>query len=117
MKNVFKKFNVRKFRMSAIKMAIAACTFAMMSCTSLVAFAADEGGSKSYATAETTNFIGLAFWVLRGMIFFGGGAIGALKLVNGKADENPRDTHAGIGLLVVTGLAIAGTFVVEGYMK
>ena len=98
-------------------MAITACTFAVMSCTSLVAFAEGEGGSKSYATAETSNLIGLAFWVLRGMIFFGGGAIGTLKIVNGRADENPRDTHAGIGLLVVTGLAIAGTFVVEGYMK
>ncbi len=117
MKNVIKKFDVRKFRMAVIKMAITACTIAMAACSSaMIAFAEGEGGG-SYATAETSNFIGLAFWVLRGMIFFGGGAIGALKIVNGRADENPRDTHAGIGLLVVTGLAIAGTFVVEGYMK
>lgn len=112
-KEINKKLDVRKFRMAVIKMAIAAWTFAMMSCTSTVAFA--EGGG--YATAETINLIGLAFWVLRGMIIFGGGAIGTLKIVNGKADENPRDTHAGIGLLVITGLAFAGTFVVEGYMN
>lgn len=117
MKNVIKKFDVRKFRMAVIKMAITACTFAMMSCCSLVAFAEGEGGGSSYATAETKNFIGLAFWILRGMIFFVGGGLGLYKIVQGKAEENPRDSKSGIGLVVLTGLAIAGTFVVEGYMK
>ena len=40
MKNVIKKFDVRKFRMAAIKMAITACTVATMVCSAaMVAFA------------------------------------------------------------------------------
>lgn len=116
MKNTKKKFDVRKYRMTAIKIAIAFCTLCMACSTSLVAFAEGEGGGGSYATGESKALFALAFWILRVIIFFAGGAIGMMKLVNGKADENPRDTNAGIGLLIVTGAAIAGTFIVENYV-
>ena len=118
MKNVIKKFDVRKFRMTVIKMAITACTCAMMSCFSLVAFAEGEGGGgSSYGTAETSKFIGVAFWILRAMIAFTGGGLGAYKMIQGKAEENPRDSKSGLGLIVLTGLVFGATFVVEGYVK
>ena len=43
MKNSIRKFNVRKFRLAAIKMAITACTIAMAMCsTVMVYFAAND---------------------------------------------------------------------------
>ena len=121
MKNVIKKFDVKKFRMAAIKMAITACTIAMaMGTTAMMAFAAnDENATPSQVTNTGTmnTIISVVFWVIRIIILIAGGGPALIKIVQGQSDENPRDRNAGIIAAVVTGACFAASFAIEGLIK
>lgn len=121
MKNSIRKFNVRKFRLAAIKMAITACTVAMAMCnTVMMAFAEDNASGNLENTNPTgvkTNtmntMITLAFWAVRIIIIFTGGVPGIIKINQGNADENAKEKNAGIVSVVVAGVCFAATFAVE----
>lgn len=115
MKTVIRKFDVNKFRMTAIKLSIAACTIAMMCGTAMSAFATGEPSETDKATMNTLS--GLVFWIIRIAILIIGGGPSLIKIVQGQTDENPRDRNAGIAGLVITGAAFAGTFVVAGLLN
>ena len=116
MKNVIKKFDVRKFRMAVIKMAITACTVAAMVCsTAMIAFADNSENSAPSGVGGTNTkntLITLVFWIIRIAILIIGGGPSLIKIVQGQTDENTRDRNAGIAGLVITGAAFAGTFVI-----
>lgn len=113
MKNSIRKFNARKFRIAATKLTIMALTLAVMSNMGLVSFAAEAAPSGADTTAMST-LVTVVFWVVRIFILAIGGIPSTIKLVQGQTDENPRDRNAGIAGLVVTGAAVAATFVVSG---
>ncbi len=113
--NILRKFNTRKFRMSVIKMAITACTIAMAMSNAMITFAANDENATpdNVKTGTMTSLVGVGFWILRGAIIAIGGIPAILKIVQGKADENPRDTQAGYSLAVITGLAFGASFLIE----
>lgn len=116
MKNVIRKFDVRKFRMAVIKMAITACTVAMAVCSSAMLAFADNAENAAPAgvgggTTKST-LINLIFWIVRIAIVVIGGVPAIIKIVQGSSDENPRDRNAGLATLGITAAAFAGSFVV-----
>lgn len=121
MKNSIRKFNVRKFRLAAIKMAITACTIAMAMCnTVMMAFADDKAAGNTENTTPTgvktatmDIIIGIAFWVVRILIVFSGAVPGIQKINEGNADENPKEKRAGITSVVVAAVCFAATFGIE----
>lgn len=117
MKNSIRKFNVRKFRLAAIKMAITACTIAMAMCsTAMIAFAEGEAENPNPTGVKTSTMdtmITLAFWAVRIIIIFTGGVPGIIKINQGNADENAKEKNAGIVSVVVAGVCFAATFAVE----
>lgn len=117
MKNSIRKFNVRKFRLAAIKMAITACTIAMAMCsTVMVSFAANDenvapetvGGANTMST-----LISVVFWAVRIIVLIVGAVPGIIKINQGNADENPKERNAGIVSVVVAGVCFAATFAIE----
>lgn len=117
MKNSIRKFNVRKFRLAAIKLAITACTIAMAMCsTIMMSFAANSENSTPAGSGGTTTMntaVDIVFWVVRIAIVLIGGVPGVIKIVQGQADENPRDRNAGLATIGITGVAFAATFMVK----
>ena len=114
MKTIIRNFDVNRFRMTAIKLTIAACTLAMMCSTAMVSFAAngENTAPDGTQTGTMTTLVGVVFWIIRIAILIIGGGPSLIKIVQGQTDENPRDRNAGIAGLVVTGAAFAATFVV-----
>lgn len=119
MKNVIKKFDVRKFRKTMLKMAITACTIAMAMCsTMMIAFADDAPAENAKpsgigGTSTMDTIVTIVFWIVRILILAIGGIPSIVKIVQGQTDENPRDRNSGIAALVVTGAAFAATFAVK----
>ncbi|WP_303819200.1 hypothetical protein [Ruminococcus flavefaciens] len=117
MKNVIRKFDVRKFRMAVIKMAITACTVATMVCSAaMVAFAdnAENAAPSGVGGTNTKNtLINLIFWIVRIAIVVIGGVPAIIKIVQGSSDENPRDRNAGFATLGIVAAAFAGSFVIS----
>ncbi|MBQ6252476.1 hypothetical protein [Ruminococcus sp.] len=118
MKNVIKKFDVRKFRMAVIKMAITACTVAMAVCSSAMIAFADNAENTAPTGVGGTNtksaLVNVVFWIIRIAIIIIGGGPSLIKIVQGQTDENTRDRNAGIAGLVITGACFAATFLVAG---
>lgn len=113
MKNLIRKFNARKFRIAATKLTIMALTLAVMSNIGLVSFAAETAPTGA-DTSVMKTLVTVVFWIIRIAIIIIGGAPSLIKIVQGQTDENPRDRNAGIAGIVITGAAVAGTFVVSG---
>ena len=119
MKNVIKKFDVRKFRKTMLKMAITACTIAMAMCSTMMIAFADDAPAENVkpsvigGTSTMDTIVTIVFWIVRILILAIGGIPSIVKIVQGQTDENPRDRNAGIAALVVTGAAFAATFAVK----
>ena len=82
----------------------------------LTAFAANNENSNTSVTNTTTmtSMMNLVFWAVRIMVILAGGIPGLMKIVQGQADENPRDRNAGLATIGITGVIFAATFVVQG---
>lgn len=105
----------RKFRLMTIKLGIIACTIAMAMCNAMFAFA-DNGENTDPTNVKTStmdDMVGVVFWIVRIIVLLIGGVPGIVKIVQGQADENPRDRNAGLAVIGITGAAFAATFVVE----
>ncbi len=64
-------------------------------------------------TTALDSLVTIVFWVVRIGIIAVGAIPGTVKIVQGQADENPRDRNAGIASLVVAGVVFASTFAIE----
>lgn len=67
-------------------------------------------------TDSLSKLVEVVFWVVRIAILGVGGIPSVLKIVQGQADENPRDRNAGIAGIVITGACVGATFAVKGMM-
>lgn len=113
---ITKTLTSAKFRLTVIKLAITACTIAMAMCNSIVTFAdnaenTDPTGVGGSGTMD--NMVAIVFWVVRILVLLIGGVPGIIKIVQGQADENPRDRNAGLATIGITGAAFAGSFAIE----
>jgi len=81
----------------------------MFAQTSYAAGAAPAGVD----TTAMNSLIDIVLWVLRIIIGIGGCIVFLPKIVQGKADENPRDFNAGIAGMVVVGVVFAATFAIK----
>ena len=121
MKNVIKKVNVNKLRKFNIKLCIMLGTIAMALCNTMTALAVANPGANTENTDPTNigggstmgTAISIVFWVIRVAIILIGGAPGIVKVVQGQADENPRDRNAGLATIGIAGAAFAATFAIE----
>ncbi len=63
-------------------------------------------------TSTMTTTINIVFWAVRIIIIII--AIpGVIKIVQGQADENPRDRNAGIATVAVAGVCFAASFAIQ----
>ena len=122
MKNVIKKINANKLRKFNIKLCVMLGTIAMALCNTMTALAVATPGSNSENKTPTsigggatmTTAVSIVFWVIRVAIILIGGAPGIVKVVQGQADENPRDRNAGLATIGIAGAAFAATFAIQG---
>lgn len=112
---ISKTLTSAKFRLMTIKLGIIACTVAMAMCNAMFTFAANGENTNpdGVKTSTMTDMVGIVFWIVRIIVLLIGGAPGIIKIVQGQADENPRDRNAGLAVIGITGAAFAATFVVE----
>ena len=83
----------------------------LMSC-SLVAFAAPAAPS-GVDTATMGTLADIVWWIVRIAILAVGGIPAIVKIVQGQADENPRDRNAGIATLLIAAAGFGATFAID----
>lgn len=112
---ITKTLTSAKFRLAVIRLAITACTIAMAMCSGMITFANDENTNPTGVGGSGTmdNMVSIVFWVVRILVLLIGGVPGIIKVVQGQADENPRDRNAGLATIGITGAAFAGSFAIE----
>lgn len=109
----------RKLRMKLAfnKAAIACCCFAMIASNAMItAFADNAENAKPENVGGATTMkalVTVVFWIIRVAILIIGGGPALLKIVQGQADENPRDRNAGIATAVITGAVFGASFLIE----
>lgn len=59
------------------------------------------------------ELINILFWIARIVILTAGGCVGLIKIVKGKAEENPRDFQEGLIILVGSGAIFGATFAIQ----
>ena len=104
-----RKIFLKKYYKTAFSMLMMALTAI---CFSFSAFAAPEGGTPSgVSTTTMSSLISLVLWVVRIAIIIIA-VPGIIKIVQGQADENPRDRNAGIATVGIAGACFAATFAI-----
>lgn len=95
-----------------------ACSAMLLANSAVTAFAANNENSNANVnkTSTMTNMVAIVFWVLRVIILIIGGVSGLPKVVQGQADENPRDRNNGLATIGIAGAAFAATFAIEGFI-
>lgn len=95
-----------------------ACSALLIANSAVTAFAVNNENSNTNVnrTSTMTDMIGIVFWVLRVIVLIIGGVAGLPKIVQGQADENPRDRNNGLATIGIAGAAFAATFAIEGFI-
>ena len=116
-KKISNKVNGRNYRKLAVKLSLIACTIAFSMCNAcMFAFADNAENAKptgAGGSSTMSNMVDIVFWVVRIIIVLVGGVPGIIKVVQGQADENPRDRNAGLAVIGIAGAAFAATFAVK----
>ncbi len=102
-----------KLALSAIS---AACTAMSIAGTAMTALAAEGDGSDTPAGIQTdkmSSLLDIVFWIIRIIVLIIGCVSGIPKVVQGQADENPRDRNNGLAVLGIAGAAFGATFAVR----
>jgi hypothetical protein len=68
-------------------------------------------------TANMNTLVTIIFWAVRLIILAVGAVPAVVKIVQGQADENPRDRNAGIATVIISGICFAATFGIELLFK
>lgn len=89
-------------------------TIATMLCTAMTAFAGngENGTPAGVSTGTMTTLMSIVFWAVR-VIVIVIAIPGVIKIVQGQADENPRDRNAGIATVAIAGICFAASFGIE----
>ena len=62
---------------------------------------------------EIGDLTSILLGIARALILVAGGAVGTVKLVKGRSDENPREFQEGLVIIGAAGAIFAATFGVE----
>ena len=98
---------------------VALTVMMVLAMSSVIVFATGGGttGDNSAPTGvSTTTMSGLSaiiWWLVRVAVLAIGGIPAVIKIVQGQADENPRDRNAGIATLVITAAVFGATFAIQ----
>ena len=98
---------------------VALTVMMVLAMSSVMVFATGGGttGDNSAPTGvSTTTMNGLSdiiWWLVRVAVLAIGGIPAVIKIVQGQADENPRDRNAGIATLVITAAVFGATFAIQ----
>ena len=65
------------------------------------------------AMSSVIVFATIIWWLVRVAVLAIGGIPAVIKIVQGQADENPRDRNAGIATLVITAAVFGATFAIQ----
>ncbi len=97
---------------------VALTVMIVLAISSVMVFATDGTTSDNTAPAnvQTATMSGLStiiWWLVRVAVLAIGGIPAVIKIVQGQADENPRDRNAGIATLVITAAVFGATFAIQ----
>ena len=96
---------------------VAITVMMVLSMSSVMVFATGATGDNSApANVQTSTMSGLSdiiWWLVRVAVLAIGGIPAVIKIVQGQADENPRDRNAGIATLVITAAVFGATFAIQ----
>ncbi len=98
----------------------AACSAMIVANAAITAYAdsdnminGENSNSNITSTSTMTDMVGIVFWIVRVIVLLIGGVAGIPKIVQGQADENPRDRNNGLATIGIAGAAFAATFGIE----
>lgn len=77
---------------------------------------AEGGGITPPANVDTSmmdSLIAIVFWIVRIAVVVIGAIPALVKIVQGQANEDPRERNGGIAVLVISGAVFAATFAIE----
>ncbi len=94
------------------KLIVAVWMIVLSSFFSLNTYAAPAGVDTSKVDVLTD----IVLWIARIAIAAAGGIPACQKIVQGKADENPKEMNAGISTLIVTGAVFGATFALKAVL-
>ena len=97
---------------------VALTVMIVLAISSVMVFATDGTTSDNTAPSnvQTATMSGLStiiWWLVRVAVLAIGGIPAVIKIVQGQADENPRDRNAGIATLVITAAVFGATFAIQ----
>ena len=114
-KQVKTERTVRKMR-KYITVALTVMMVLAMSSVMVFATGGTTGDNAAPDGVSTTTMSGLStiiWWLVRVAVLAVGGIPAVIKIVQGQADENPRDRNAGIATLVITAAVFGATFAIQ----
>ena len=94
---------------------VALTVMMVLAISSVMVFATDPDNNAP-ANVQTATMNGLStiiWWLVRVAVLAIGGIPAVIKIVQGQADENPRDRNAGIATLVITAAVFGATFAIQ----
>ncbi len=96
---------------------VALTVMMVLAMSSVMVFATGATGDNTAPTGvQTETMSGLStiiWWLVRVAVLAIGGIPAVIKIVQGQADENPRDRNAGIATLVITAAVFGATFAIQ----
>ena len=97
---------------------VALTVMIVLAISSVMVFATDGTTSDNTAptnvqTATMSGLSAIIWWLVRVAVLAIGGIPAVIKIVQGQADENPRDRNAGIATLVITAAVFGATFAIQ----
>ena len=105
-KKISNKVNGRNYRKLAVKLSLIACTIAFAMCNAFADNAENAKPTGAGGSSTMSNMVDIVFWVVRIIIVLVSGVPGIIKVVQGQADENPRDRNAGLAVIGIAGAAL-----------
>ena len=96
---------------------VALTVMMVLAMSSVMVFATGATSDNTAPTGvQTETMSGLStiiWWLVRVAVLAIGGIPAVIKIVQGQADENPRDRNAGIATLVITAAVFGATFAIQ----
>ena len=111
-KQVKTERTVRKMQ-KYITVALTVMMVLAMSSAMVFATDPDNNAPEGVSTTTMSGLSDIIWWLVRVAVLAIGGIPAVIKIVQGQADENPRDRNAGIATLVITAAVFGATFAIQ----